>query len=281
MSTAGDSIREMIMNMERIDDVMDYETDVMGEPNGEKKEIRYSKLSGELELSHVTFGYSHLSQPILKDFSLKVPGQRVAVVGSSGCGKSTVANLVMGLYKPWSGEILYDGKPMEEIDRNVFTGSVAAMTQDITLFQDTIANNIKMWDDSIEDYEMILAAREAGFHENVMQRPGGYDYRLSEEGKNLSGGERQKLEIARVFAQDPTILLLDEATSALDAKTESVVAESIKKRGMTCLIMAHRLSTIRDCDEIIVLNDGVIVERGTHEELMKKHGKYEELIINE
>ena len=282
LSTAGDSIREMIMNMERIDDVMDYETDVMGEPDGEKKEIRYSKLSGELELSHVTFGYSHLSQPILKDFSLKVrPGQRVAVVGSSGCGKSTVANLVMGLYKPWSGEILYDGKPMEEIDRNVFTGSVAAMTQDITLFQDTIANNIKMWDDSIEDYEMILAAREAGFHENVMQRPGGYDYRLSEEGKNLSGGERQKLEIARVFAQDPTILLLDEATSALDAKTESVVAESIKKRGMTCLIMAHRLSTIRDCDEIIVLNDGVIVERGTHEELMKKHGKYEELIINE
>lgn len=304
LSTAGDTIREMITNMERTDDVMKYETDVAETSTDEvnvdktdvdemdikekntadrkKEEICYSKLSGELELSHVTFGYSHLSEPILKDFSLKVkPGQRVAIVGSSGCGKSTVTNLVMGLYKPWSGEILLDGKPVDEIDRNVFTGSVAATTQDITLFEDTIANNIKMWDESIEDYEMILAARDAGFHENVMQRPGGYEYRISEEGKNLSGGERQKLEIARAFAQDPTILLLDEATSALDAKTESVVADSMKKRGITCLIMAHRLSTIRDCDEIIVLDKGVIAERGTHEELMKKHGKYEELIINE
>ena len=176
---------------------------------------------------------------------------------------------------------MFDGKPISEIDRNIFTGSLAVVDQDITLFEDTIADNIKMWDRSIEDYEMILASRDASLHEDIMQRDGGYDYRILEGGKDFSGGQRQRMEIARVLAQDPTIIVMDEATSALDAKTEYDVVKAIKDRGITCIVIAHRLSTIRDCDEIIVMEHGKIAERGTHETLMACHGKYEELILSE
>jgi ABC-type bacteriocin/lantibiotic exporter with double-glycine peptidase domain len=205
----------------------------------------------------------------------------VAFVGPSGCGKSTLSKLISGLYKPWSGEILFDGKPIDEIDHNIFTGSLAVVDQDITLFEDTIANNIKMWDSSIEDYEMILASRDASLHEDIMQRDGGYQYRILEGGKDFSGGQRQRMEIARVLAQDPTIIIMDEATSALDAKTEYEVVKAINDRGITCIVIAHRLSTIRDCDEIIVMSHGKIVERGTHEALLANHGAYEELITSE
>ncbi|MBP3279282.1 MAG: ATP-binding cassette domain-containing protein, partial [Butyrivibrio sp.] len=186
-----------------------------------------------------------------------------------------------GLYKPWSGEILFDGKSISEIDRSTFTGSVAVVDQDIILFEDTIENNIKMWDESIEDFEVILAARDAQIHDDIIAKPSGYQYRLSEGGKDLSGGQRQRLEIARVLAMDPSIIILDEATSALDAKTEYEVVKAIKDRGITLIIIAHRLSTIRDSDEIIVLDKGEIVERGTHDELLKQGGYYTALVTND
>ena len=278
--SAGQTLQEMRTEMERVEDVMKYPADVSYEETPEETE--YSKLSGCMEMKHVTFGYSRLSEPLIEDFNLTLKtGSRVAFVGSSGCGKSTLSKLISGLYKPWSGTILFDGKPISDIDHCVFTGSLAVVDQDIILFEDTIANNIKMWDSSIEDFEMIMAARDAQLHKDIMQRDGGYQYKITEGGKDFSGGQRQRMEIARVLAQDPTIIILDEATSALDAKTEYDVVKSIKDRGITCIVVAHRLSTIRDCDEIIVLDYGKVVERGTHEELLAKGGLYTQLVSNE
>ena len=280
--SAGQTMQEMRTEMERIEDVMKYPTDVEYAEDEKDDGREYSKLSGNIELKNITFGYSKLAKPLISDFNLTLkPGQRIAFVGGSGSGKSTIAKLISGLYKPWSGEILFDGKPMSEIDREVFTGSLAVVDQDIILFEDTIANNIKMWDKSIEDFEMIMAARDAQIHEDIMQRENGYQYKITEGGKDFSGGQRQRLEIARVLAQDPTIVILDEATSALDAKTEYEVVKAIKDRGITCIVVAHRLSTIRDCDEIIVLDYGEVKERGTHEELMKQGGLYTKLVTSE
>lgn len=280
--TAGQTLQEMRTDMERVEDVMQYPTDVSYENDDIDENVEYGKLSGKIEMKNVTFGYSKLDEPLIKDFNLSLStGSRVAFVGESGCGKSTLSKLLSGLYKPWNGEILFDGKPIDQIDRSVFTGSLAVVDQDIILFEDTIANNIKMWDNSIEDFEMIMAARDAQLHEDIMQRDGGYNYKITEGGKDFSGGQRQRMEIARVLAQDPTIIILDEATSALDAKTEYEVVNSIKDRGITCVVVAHRLSTIRDCDEIIVLDHGNVVERGTHEELYALGGTYTQLVSNE
>lgn len=282
--SAGQSLQEMRTSMERIEDVMQYPEDVCYQSgNSERAENEsYSKLSGDIELKNVTFGYSPLAEPVIKDFSLKIkPGERIALVGSSGCGKSTISKLISGLYQPWKGEILFDGKPAGKIERDVLTGSLAVVDQDIVIFEDTIANNIRMWDNSIEDFEVILAARDAQLHDDIMQREGGYNCKLTEGGRDLSGGQRQRLEIARVLAQDPTIVILDEATSALDAKTEYEVVKAIRDRGITCIVVAHRLSTIRDCEQILVMDNGVVVEHGTHDELLALGGKYTELVTTE
>ena len=287
--TSGQAMQEMRTQMERIEDVMEYPEDEVVKAQSEcaaasddGEDGGFDKLSGSLVMRNVTFGYSRLAPPLIENFNLELKqGQRVAFVGTSGCGKSTLSKLISGLYQPWSGEILFDGKPISEIDRSVFTGSVAVVDQDIILFEDTIANNIKMWDNSIEDFEMIMAARDAQIHEDIMQREGGYQYKLTEGGKDFSGGQRQRMEIARVLAQDPTMIIMDEATSALDAKTEYEVVKSIKNRGISCVVIAHRLSTIRDCDEIIVMDRGKVIERGTHSELMALDGAYKTLVTSE
>ena len=280
--SAGQTIQEMRTSMERVEDVMQYPTDPLYRDTPTAEEGDYAKLSGRIELKNVTFGYSRLGEPLIRDFSMHMePGSRVAFVGTSGCGKSTLSKLISGLYQPWSGEILFDGKPISAIDRSVFTGSVAVVDQDIILFEGTVADNIKMWDDSIEDFEMILAARDAQIYDDIMAREGGFRGHLTEGGKDLSGGQRQRLEIARVLAQDPSVIIMDEATSALDAKTEYELVKAVKDRGITCIVIAHRLSTIRDCDEIIVLDKGVVVERGTHDELYARGGYYTELIASD
>lgn len=277
--TFNQTLQEMKSSMERIEDVMEYKEDKVFK---DEELESYDKLKGKVEFKNVTFGYSRLGEPVLKNISFEVePGESIALVGGSGSGKSTISKLLCGLYKIWDGEILFDGIKINDINKHVINASLSCVDQDIIVFEDTVANNIKMWDDSIEDYEMILAARDAKIHDVIISKDGGYDHKMSSGGKEFSGGERQRLEIARVLANEPTIIILDEATSALDAKTEKEVVESIKRRGITCVIIAHRLSTIRDADKIVVLDKGEIVERGNHSELMKKKGKYHELVSNE
>lgn len=266
--------------MERVQDVMDYPPEQYPAASPDDETRTYRKLSGHVEIKNVTFGYNPLAEPLIRDFSLTLmTGQRVALVGASGCGKSTVAKLLSGLYRPWSGEVLFDCKPIDQIEHEVFTGSVAVVDQDVTLFEDTIAANIKMWDETIADFEMILAAHDAQIDHMILAREGGYRAMLSEGGKNYSGGERQRIDIARALALDPTIAILDEATSALDAKTEAELVRAICDRGITCVIIAHRLSTIRDCDEILVLDRGSVAQRGTHAQLYAdENGLYRKLV---
>lgn len=268
---------EMRSQMERVEDVFNYRPDVPEVETALQPPVR--KLRGEVELRNVTFGYNKTAPPLIADFSLHLkPGGSVAFVGASGSGKSTLSKLIAGLYQPWSGQILFDRVPREDIPRGILTASIAVVDQDIVLFEDTIFNNITLWDKSIDEATVMQACKDAQLHEEIMGREGGYAHVIREGGKNFSGGQRQRLEIARALAQEPTILILDEATSALDTKTEQLIMEAVKAKGISLIIVAHRLSTIRDCDEIIVLDQGRVVERGTHEQLMELGGKYSALV---
>jgi len=277
----GRTIQEMRTQIERIEDVLDYPADVPeeGESAPGEGDRTDRKLAGELEMKSVTFGYSPLDPPLVDHFDLHVkPGQWVAIVGESGSGKSTLARLISGLYKPWSGEILFDGKPAAEIPREVMNASLAVVDQDIVVFEDTVLDNIRLWDQSIENYDVVMACRDACIHQAIAKRKEGYSCQILSSGSNFSGGELQRIELARVLAQNPTILILDEATSALDAEVEAQIIRHIRNLGITCVVVAHRLSTIRDCDEIIVLENGKVAERGTHDELIARNGAYAELV---
>ena len=238
------------------------------------------QLAGRLELRDVTFGYNKSRPPLIKDFNLAIkPGQRVAVVGPSGSGKSTLARLASGICQPWSGDILLDDHPRDEIPEEVLRRSISMVDQDAVLFSASLRDNITLWNPAVPDEAIIAATRDACIHEEILLRPQGYATLVEEGGTNFSGGQRQRLEIARALVGNPTVLILDEATSALDAATEEYVDDALRRRGVTCLIVAHRLSTVRDCDEIIVLDAGVEVQRGTHEELVAdREGTYYKLV---
>lgn len=279
--SVGAMLHETESDMSRIDDVMNYEVDnQFREENAVKPEsATQNKLVGYFEMENVTFGYNPTIPPLIEKFNLKLkPGSRVALVGGSGSGKSTVAKIASGLYDPWEGNVLLDGKSRKEIPRNIITESLSVIDQDVLVFNGTINENIAFWDTLIPEKNIVQSARDAAIHDVIAARTDAYDSKVMEGGANFSGGQRQRLEIARALVSNPSILVMDEATSALDPATEKMVMDNIKKRGCTCLIVAHRLSTIMDCDEIIVMEFGKIVERGTHQELMSMNGVYSQLI---
>ncbi|AFY95072.1 NHLP family bacteriocin export ABC transporter peptidase/permease/ATPase subunit [Chamaesiphon minutus] len=281
----GTTLQELEADLNRLDDVLENPID----PESERAiDVAHSiddysedsfKLQGYVELQNLTFGYNRLGDPLIQDLNLRLnPGQRVALVGGSGSGKSTVAKLITGLYPTWSGEILLDGLQRNQIPRPVLTSSLAMVEQEIFLFAGTVRENLTLWDSTVSEEDLIRACEDAAIHDLILNMPGGYNCQLSEGGQNLSGGQRQRLEIARALVRNPAVLVLDEATSALDAETEQIIDRNLRRRGCSCIVVAHRLSTIRDCDEIIVLSKGKVVQRGTHEELRSSPGAYTRLI---
>ncbi len=276
--TTLNSLQTMRTNIERVNDIM-HRDSPQPIPLPESEKDKADKLEGNLVARHISYRYNHGDALALDDVSLEVGrGQMVAIVGKTGCGKSTMLKILADLYKADSGEILYSGKHREEIPDIVFHSSVMTVDQETMMFEDSIYNNIRMWDSTIENYEVVLAARDAQIHERILHNKKDYGDMVKEHGRNFSGGELQRLELARALAHEPTLLFLDEFTSALDALTEDRVIRSIREKGTTCIIVAHRLSTIVDCDRIYVMDKGRIVQEGTHEELYAQDGLYRELI---
>lgn len=275
----GSTLQELEADLNRLDDVLQNPIDQEAEQNTNRENSQQTinnnsfQLQGYIELQNISFGYSRMDSPLIDNLSLSIkPGQRVALVGGSGSGKSTVAKLVTALYSPWSGEILLDGIPRSQIPRSVLANSLAMVEQEIFLFAGTIRENLTLWDPTVPESDIVQACMDAAIHDLVANMPGGYDAQVSEGGMNMSGGQRQRLEIARALIRNPAVLVLDEATSALDAETEQIIDRNLRRRGCSCVVVAHRLSTIRDCDEIIVFERGKVVQRGTYEEL-RQEGK--------
>jgi NHLM bacteriocin system ABC transporter peptidase/ATP-binding protein len=291
----GSNLQEVDGSVNRLDDVLSNPVDsqLQQAENSKEQEAKddgkspmsYAiapKLQGYVELRNITFGYSRVAPPLIENFNFSLkPGQRVALVGGSGSGKSTIAKLISGLYAPWQGEILFDGQPRTLVPRQVLVNSIALVEQDIFLFAGSVRDNLTLWDTTIPESHLVRACKDAAIHDVVISMPGGYGAQLLEGASNLSGGQRQRLEIARALVNNPAILVMDEATSALDTETEKIIDRNLRKRGCTCIIVAHRLSTIRDCDEIIVMHRGKVVQRGSHDELKQVDGPYLQLIRSE
>ena len=282
MVDLGSTLQEVHADIDRLDDVLSASAD---RPPGRRAAddssdlSNVSKLSGYLEMRNVTFGYSPLDPPLIENFDLSLrPGSRVALVGGSGCGKTTIAKLVCGLYAPWSGEVAFDGRPRQDVPHRLMASSFAVVDQEVVLFEGSVRDNLTLWDPTISESDMVRAAEDACMHEEISSRPEHYHSRVEEGGRNFSGGQRQRLEIARALVTNPVLLVLDEATSALDPTTEAAIDDNLRRRGCTCLIVAHRLSTIRDCDEIVVLERGRVVQRGTHDKMKAVPGPYRQLI---
>ncbi len=280
----GSTLQELEADLNRLDDVLQNPIDVETESKAVEQVISFCspKLQGHIELRNVTFGYSPLEPPLIENLSVTVkPGQRIAFIGRSGSGKSTIAKLICGLYAPWDGEIYFDGIPRQEIQRSVLANFLAMVEQDIFLFAGTVRDNITLWDTTVSEADLIQACEDAVIHNLILSMPSQYNTELIEGGMNISGGQRQRLEIACALVKNPSILVLDEATSALDPETELIIDQNIRRRGCSCIVVAHRLSTIRDCHEIIVLESGKIVQRGTHNQLWQQGGTYADLIKTE
>lgn len=276
LTQIGQKLQDVSADLNRLNDVENY---AIAPKFNIVPNVSQGKLAGSIDLGSISFGYSALAAPLIEDFSISIsPGQRVALVGGSGSGKSTLAKLISGLNDPWNGEIMFDGRPIGDFGRNVLSASISVVDQEIFLFEGTVRENLTLWDDSISDEVLHQALHDACIFDDIMSKPGGLNHLIREAGRNLSGGQRQRLEIARALATDPRILILDEATSALDSATEQIIDDNLRRRGCTCVIVAHRLSTIRDADEIVVLEFGKVVERGRHEDMKDAGGAYSRLI---